>query len=166
MQSETQQYDITVGAKEQRQQSLCSDKMVSSPGAIAEPIVWSNYAKSCLCIESLFIIPSYTSLWIHYCNVFCMSMLFEKFILQNVHFELKLHVHFLFHLPTTPYPTLTCPSFYYNFYLKWAINSLVSNCECYFWRSRLMRLQKCSYNIIIMIKNQIKPKIYYHLKND
>lgn len=44
MQSETQQYDITVGAKEQRQQGRCSDKMASapSPGAIAEPGVWSN----------------------------------------------------------------------------------------------------------------------------
>lgn len=65
MQSETQQYDIAVGAKEQRQQSLFSDKMVSSPGAIAEPIVWSNYAKSCLCKESLFLITFYISLWIH-----------------------------------------------------------------------------------------------------
>lgn len=87
MQSETQQYDITAGAKEQRQQSSWSDKMVSSPGAIAEPIVWSNYAKSCMCIESDFLyFPVDTLL-----ECFCMSVLFEKFILKKKNLYIDLH---------------------------------------------------------------------------
>lgn len=113
MQSETQQYDITAGAKEQRQQSLCSDKMVSSPGAIAE--FGPTMHKSCLCIESLFLITSHISPWTHNLSVSvrvcCLRSSSSKKYVMDIISTLKLNiheVHFLFNLPITPfnlYPT-------------------------------------------------------------
>lgn len=132
MQSETQQYDIKARAKEQRQQSLCSDKMVSSPGAIAEPVVWSKYAKSCLCIESRFLKTSHISLRTRDLSVsvrVCCLKSYPSKMHTVYNFALILHeVHFFFTTSTHNSFTFTPPlTFFLWFQMNKQIMHLMLN---------------------------------------
>lgn len=145
MQSETQQYDIKARAKEQRQQSLCSDKMVSSPGAIAEPVVWSKYAKSCLCIESRFLKTSHISLRTRDLSVsvrVCCLKSYPSKMHTVYNFALILHeVHFFFTTSTHNSFTFTPPL---TFFLWFQMNK----------------------QIMHLMLNKKKKYYYYWLKNE